>query len=203
MRRLICCAALTGIISWGGCAHNLPRGSKTGSVGGTVLDDRGAGIESSSVSVRGHVEALAHPDGSFLLERVPAGTHTVFAKAPGFATDSQQVLVSRGGTSSVHFVLSEAGLVIARGMVSGTVTDTRAYGVGWALVTLKENPRAAMTDPQGHFSIKGVPVGTYTLRVSIVGFAKATMDTVRVEEGRTTTVDVPLKPQAVKVNTTD
>ena len=204
MRRLICFAALTSIISWGGCAHDLPRGLKTGAVSGTVLDEHGVCVESSRVSARGiHGQTLAHPDGSFLLEKVPAGTHTVFANAPGFVPDSQQVLVSRGGTSSVHFVLSEAGLVVARGTISGTIVDPRGYEVGWALVTLKESPRAAMTDPQGHFSINRVPVGIYTLRVSLVGFARATRDTVRVEEGRTTTVDVPLEPQAVKVNTTD
>jgi iron complex outermembrane receptor protein len=92
---------------------------------------------------------------------------------------------------------------VVRGTVSGTVADPQGHGVQWALVTLKESPRGAMTDPQGHFSINNVPVGIYTLRVSIIGFARATRDTVRVEEGRTTTVDVPLQFQAIKVHIND
>jgi len=199
MRRLICCTALLAAMFWAGCAH-APKDTGNGTISVTVLDEHGANIQSSRVGVAGiRGGAMIHPDGSFLIEKIPLGAQTVFVEAQGFTSDSQQVVITRGCYRMVRFILSEAGLVTARGSISGMIADSQGIGVYLALAKLKESPRAAMTDQHGHFSIESVPVGTYTLTASLVGFAKATKDSVQVYEGQRTTVNLKLKEQPVKV----
>ena len=69
------------------------------------------------------------------------------------------------------------------GTITGTVTEA-ATGepVPGANVFLKETKRGAATDADGNYTISNIPVGTYTLRVTFVGY-KASIEQVQVQSG--------------------
>ena len=57
----------------------------------------------------------------------------------------------------------------------------------------------AATDNSGYFFIINVPVGVYTLRISLMGYATIKVTEVAVRSDLTTTVDAKLKPTAVEL----
>ena len=86
------------------------------------------------------------------------------------------------------------------GAVTGTVTDAESgETIPGANVALTEINRGAATTPSGDYTIDSVPVGTYTLRVSFVGYSTFEAD-VTVEANQTTTQDVALEPGTFDLN---
>jgi TonB-linked SusC/RagA family outer membrane protein len=83
------------------------------------------------------------------------------------------------------------------GDIAGTVTDAESgEPVPAANVGLVEINRGQATDADGNYRIEDVPIGTYTLRVSFVGYQSFTTE-LTVEGGATVTQDVALEPGAV------
>jgi len=83
------------------------------------------------------------------------------------------------------------------GVVTGTVTDARNdEAVPGANVALTEINRGAATDIDGNYTIEQVPVGTYTLRVTFVGYENFVTE-ITIDEGETVTQDVELQPGEV------
>lgn len=60
--------------------------------------------------------------------------------------------------------------VAQTGTLTGTVTGPEGATIPSANVLLQEIQRGAATDANGEYEISNVPVGTYTLRVSFVGY---------------------------------
>lgn len=85
------------------------------------------------------------------------------------------------------------------GTITGTVVGARS---GEALpavnVGLVGTPLGAATDDDGRFTIADVPVGTYTVRASLVGYLTAERQ-IRVRTGETTDLRVKLSQQAVEL----
>jgi TonB-linked SusC/RagA family outer membrane protein len=83
------------------------------------------------------------------------------------------------------------------GTVTGTVTDAETgETIPGANVALTEINRGAATNPDGEYTISSVPVGTYTLRVSFVGYSAFETE-IDVQADQTTTQDVALETGAV------
>ena len=57
------------------------------------------------------------------------------------------------------------------GTVNGRATDPQNSALQGARVELQPTGLTAVSDSEGHFTIQGVPVGTYTLTVSYIGFS--------------------------------
>jgi Carboxypeptidase regulatory-like domain/TonB-dependent Receptor Plug Domain len=57
------------------------------------------------------------------------------------------------------------------GTVNGRTTDPQHSALQGARVELQPTGLTAVSDSEGHFTIQGVPVGTYTLTVSYLGFS--------------------------------
>jgi hypothetical protein len=57
----------------------------------------------------------------------------------------------------------------------------------------------AATNPEGKFSISGLPVGTYSLKISAVGYASQVITNVVVTTGRTLPVQIKLDESAIEV----
>src|ERR1700716_3128078 len=57
------------------------------------------------------------------------------------------------------------------GRINGLVTDTSGAILPGATVEVQSNGLRAVSDSQGQFSIPNVAPGTYTLKVSYVGFS--------------------------------
>lgn len=73
----------------------------------------------------------------------------------------------------------------AQGTVKGKVTDQDGSPLFAANVILSGTTFGAATDMEGRYSIKGVPAGTYDLKISMVGFAPQEFS-ITVSDGQTT-----------------
>jgi hypothetical protein len=54
------------------------------------------------------------------------------------------------------------------GTLSGKITDDQGKTIAGATVTLKEMNRSTMTDDNGHYEIKSIQYGSYTLMITSV-----------------------------------
>src|SRR6478672_12399450 len=84
-----------------------------------------------------------------------------------------------------------------QGIISGTVTDRLTNApIPSVRVGVPNTNRSALTNQQGHYILQGVPVGTYSVQASIIGYGSAT-NTASVTAGQTETVDFVLRAAAV------
>ena len=93
--------------------------------------------------------------------------------------------------------------VQSTGSLSGTVVraDTEAPLNGANVVLLNTN-RGIATDNDGAFSIQDIEPGTYTVRVSAVGY-EAAEQAITIEAGTPTTVQLALRPARVALDQVD
>jgi outer membrane receptor protein involved in Fe transport len=83
------------------------------------------------------------------------------------------------------------------GKVTGVVRDAKKQPLAAVNVALPEARLGAVTDAEGRYTIFNVPAGTYTLRVSLIGYAGVALTGVAIPADRTTTMDVMLQESAV------
>ncbi|MCC6398409.1 MAG: TonB-dependent receptor [Bacteroidetes bacterium] len=87
------------------------------------------------------------------------------------------------------------------GKVTGRVTDkTNNEGLAGATARLLGTSLGAVTDVDGNYYILNVTPGTYTLRISFVGFTAIDMREVRVVQDMTTEINVQLTQQTLELN---
>ena len=83
------------------------------------------------------------------------------------------------------------------GSLAGVVTDQQGAAVPGATVSAHNAAtglqRATTTDTSGSFAIHGLPVGGYELKVDLAGFAPLTRQSVAVNVGATTALDLQLE----------
>ncbi|HEY8549893.1 MAG TPA: TonB-dependent receptor [Vicinamibacterales bacterium] len=83
---------------------------------------------------------------------------------------------------------------VAAGWIEGVVTDERRQPVAGAAVTAQGRDFLIIeTDAAGRFTIRGVPAGTYLLRVQSRGYAASRREFVQVVPARGTRYDVRLR----------
>ncbi|MCB2211741.1 TonB-dependent receptor [bacterium] len=92
-----------------------------------------------------------------------------------------------------------AGVVqAAPGKIVGTVVGTESseplIGVN---IIIDGTRHGAATDLDGRYVILNVPPGTYEIKASIIGYRPVSVREVRVTEGRTTTIDIEMTPEAL------
>jgi outer membrane receptor protein involved in Fe transport len=85
------------------------------------------------------------------------------------------------------------------GKIAGRVTDAEngqpLFGV---VVTIEGTLMGASTNLDGFYTILNVPPGTYTVRFSIIGYTKTTVENVKVEIELTTTINRQLRTTTVE-----
>ncbi len=87
---------------------------------------------------------------------------------------------------------------IRYGQIGGTVTqETTAQPLAGANIILENTDLGAATDTRGRFQIQQVPVGSYTVRIEMMGFGTQYRANIHVEPGRTTTVNAALEQQVI------
>ena len=95
--------------------------------------------------------------------------------------------------------------------LTGTVLDPQGTAVQSATVTLRNESvnaiRKATTDPQGHFSVAGLPAGTYSAEVSAPGFVLTRRTGLQLSASQTQDISITLNigkvAQQVTVEATD
>ncbi|GAB5536635.1 MAG: hypothetical protein Rubg2KO_28840 [Rubricoccaceae bacterium] len=83
------------------------------------------------------------------------------------------------------------------GKISGRVTDTNGEPLPGATVVIDGTTQGASADLDGYYFILQVRPGTYTLRVSYIGYTSTIIENVEVEVDRTTTIDASLGEEVV------
>ena len=103
-----------------------------GTVTGRVLDEqRGQPIPAVQVFIANlELGGLTQQNGRYLLQNVPAGTHTLSVSRIGYRTAEVQVTVGGGQTVEQDFTLSEEALQLDEIIVTGTAGGTRRRAMG-------------------------------------------------------------------------
>jgi outer membrane receptor for ferrienterochelin and colicin len=103
--------------------------------------------------------------------------------------------------STLFLLLLFPGVLFAQsGKIHGTVLDAQSKEplIG-ANILIQGTNLGSATDIQGEFVILNVPVGTYTVQATYVGYRALTISNVRVNTQLTTEVDVKLSSEGVQV----
>jgi hypothetical protein len=98
--------------------------------------------------------------------------------------------------TTVIFLLSATGLALAQGIITGSiggsvVDPTDAVIPNAAITAVNDSTKITLqgkTNAEGTFLISNVPVGTYTIAIEASGFGKATINSVQVVTGNTTSI---------------
>ena len=86
--------------------------------------------------------------------------------------------------------------VLTKGTIGGTVTDAAGAAVPGATITVsgQQVQRTATTNDSGVFKVENLEPGTYTVRVEQTGFKSAVANSVTVNVGRESTLNLKLEP---------
>ena len=79
------------------------------------------------------------------------------------------------------------------GNIQGTITDENGIYVPGANVYIESISKGAITDFDGRFTLVAIPEGTYTLRITYMGYADVEQE-VSVASGKTSSVSIVLNP---------
>jgi len=104
--------------------------------------------------------------------------------------------------AALALLLGPAALTAQGGTVRGRVADSLGGPVGRATVSLEGTALRAVTTERGEYALRGVPAGTWTLRVRALGYASRAMS-VTVAPGQSVTHDVTLASQAIGLSPID
>ena len=156
-----------------------------GTIVGRVRDSGGSPLVGVSVDYPGD-STTTDASGDYSFSNVSAGTHTVTASAPSYATTMQAVAVSGGQQTVANFTL------LSSGMVSGHV-EAEETGLPIAGANVAYPGGSVVTDSNGDYFITDIPEGLQTLKATAVTF-EGHEDTVTVVAGGTVTLDFHLHP---------
>ena len=94
-----------------------------------------------------------------------------------------------------------AGAQTFRGTILGTVTDASGAAIAGATVTAKNQDtgviRTSVSTSDGTYRVPELPIGMYTVSISIANFETAVTGNVKVDVAGESRVDVSLKPGAM------
>ncbi len=85
------------------------------------------------------------------------------------------------------------------GKLSGRVVDEKKAPLAGVNVRIEGQRLGAITDDQGNYFIIGIPAGTYTVRMNLVGYAPYVADNVTVSPDFTTNLDASMRTEAVQI----
>ena len=105
---------------------------QAGTLTGVVQDQQG-GLPVPSVQVfiaDLNLGGLTQQNGRFLLQNVPAGTHTVTAERLGYRSQTQTVNVAAGQTATLNWTIIEQAIQLDEVIVTGTPGGTRRRAIG-------------------------------------------------------------------------
>ncbi len=109
-----------------------------GTVTGRVLDSQtGTPLAAVQVFISAlDLGGLTQQNGRYLLQNVPAGTHTLTVARIGYRTTDAQVSVGGGQTVEQNFAIAEEALALDEIIVTGTPGGTQRRAIGNAVTRL-------------------------------------------------------------------
>lgn len=86
------------------------------------------------------------------------------------------------------------------GKISGRVIDGQTgEPLPGANIVIVGTTMGAASDPDGHYFIINVPVGEWSVRITMMGYEPVTVEAARVSTGLTTTLNFELRPTVIEV----
>ena len=109
-----------------------------GTVTGRVLDSQsGQPLAAAQVFISAlDLGGLTQQNGRYLLQNVPAGTHTLTVARIGYRTTEAQVSVGGGQTVEQNFAVAEEALQLDEIIVTGTPGGTQRRAIGNTVATV-------------------------------------------------------------------
>jgi len=99
---------------------------EAGTIRGTVTGLGGSPVGSAQISINElSLGVLSGANGSYQIQRVPAGTHVLTAQLLGYATETREITVTQGGVTEVNFVLRQSAIGV-EGIVVTALGISRA-----------------------------------------------------------------------------
>ncbi len=118
-------------------ALTAPIAAQTGSIAGSVLDDRKAPVADAQVYLeRPAISATTRPNGAYVLTKVPSGDLTVRVRLVGFQPDSARVTVGADQRVTLDFTLQRDPLQLQTIIVTGTQVPRQNLEASVAVTTL-------------------------------------------------------------------
>jgi outer membrane receptor protein involved in Fe transport len=104
---------------------------------------------------------------------------------------------------TVGLILPQLGVAGTTGKISGTVTNEETgEPLPGVAVSIAGTKMGALTDENGEYFILNVPVGTYTLKASLIGFAPVEVVNLDISVDLTTYNDISLSQKALELGKT-
>ncbi|WP_079509181.1 carboxypeptidase regulatory-like domain-containing protein [Mesobacillus jeotgali] len=104
--------------------------------------------------------------------KIREGSHRIKMTSFGYKDFESTIVVKKGETQTVNWVLEDAHMFT----LIGSVKDESGKGIPFAFIRVKGTPLSSYrTDSEGKFEIRNLPLGEYVLQVSgegITGLAK-------------------------------
>ena len=149
----------------------------TGSVSGRVTDSKNEGIPGATVLIEGtSLGSSSNVDGTFSIQSVPAGPHTVVISFVGYNPVRRPVTIVAGQNAEVSAGLSENTTQLAEAVVVGYGTQRRQDVTGAvATVSAKQFVQGQVTSPEQ--LIQGKVAG---VSITSAGGAPGAASTIRI-----------------------
>lgn len=153
--------------------------SSVASIRGVVRDTTGAPIAGAEVTV-GRRSTSTSQAGSFVLDSIAPGRHTVTVRNVGMIPVREVIQVPIGGLTGLDYRLRPAGVVLQtievraeRPGIYGTIVLLGNQPAPGARVQLVgQDGRVAMADSSGRFAFQGLRQGSYLVWVTHPGYAE-------------------------------
>jgi TonB-linked SusC/RagA family outer membrane protein len=150
---LLVCAGFTGAFA------------QTGSVSGRVIDEKNEGLPGVTVLIEGTpLGNSTNPDGTYSIQSVPAGPHTLVISFVGFTTARIPITVTAGQNTAVPTsTLNENTTLLNEAVVVGYGTQRKQDVTGSiATVSSKDFVQGQITNPEQLIAgkVAGVQVST-------------------------------------------
>lgn len=154
--------------------------AQTGSVSGKVTDSKSEGIPGATVLIEGStLGSSSNVDGTYNIQNVPAGPHTLVISFVGYNTVRRPVTVTAGQNTEVTAGLTENTTQLSEAVVVGYGTQRRQDVTGAiATVSSKQFVQGQVTNPEQ--LIQGKTPG---VSITTGGGAPGAATTIRVRGG--------------------
>ena len=151
-----------------------------GTISGRIVDEKGQGLPGVTVLVEGtSLGGSTNADGTFSIQRVPVGPHTLVVSFVGYSTFRQQVSVVAGQDIRVNAQLAENATALNEAVVVGYGTTRRQDVTGSVTtVTTKDFVQGQITSPEQ--LVQGKVAG---VQITTGGGAPGEVSTIRIRGG--------------------
>ncbi len=168
--------------------QNFEMTALPGSIAGTISDSSTQNpVQGASVSCTcGNLSSNA--SGRYNYTGVAPGPYSLTVSAAGYISQTVQVTVTSGNSSTQDFQLA----VVPPGSITGTVTDAASHGPISGATVVCSCGSNVVTGADGSYIISGVSPGTPAVSTSAAGYTTLAAMAVSVSSGQGTTQDFAL-----------